>query len=373
MRLRSPVTGASLRRDAHYLVAGEERWPVIDEIAFLRADRRALADAALAFLDDGDVEAATVLLLGDQDGWAPGPPPDEAARRRVVQDRATLSFRDAMELLAFGGVGTYFAHRWSDPTFLSGLALAQAHWPRPDRVLEVACGAGHFLRAFAPHAAEAVGGDIVFAKLWLARHFVAPDAGLVCFDAAFGWPFEDRAADLLFCHDAFYFLSDKKLAAAEMMRVAPRVLVGHVHNALVENLSAGAPVAPRELATLFPGGVLFDDAEMTRALIEARVPSASQDTDLSQAAAITIAWGNMPAGPADGMLTQPKPGARLRRNPLYQNGEIRWPSDRYAREYGDLATYPSHTDAPERAVFGADDAVAALARTRVLLDLPERW
>ena len=50
---------------------------------------------------------------------------------------------------AFGPVGTYFAHRWSDPTFLSGLALAQSYWGAPRRVLEVACGAGHYLRAFA--------------------------------------------------------------------------------------------------------------------------------------------------------------------------------------------------------------------------------
>ena len=372
MRLRSPLTGAALRRDGYCLVAGEERWPVVDDIAFLRADRRALADAALALLDAGDVQAATVLLLGDQDGWAPGPPPGQAARVQVVRERARLNFRAAMDLLAFGGVATYFAHRWSDPTYLSGLALAQSHWQQPGRVLEVACGAGHFLRAFAPHANEVVGGDIVFAKLWLARHFVAPEAELVCFDAGAAWPFEDRAADLLFCHDAFYFFADKTLAAAEMMRVSPRVLVGHVHNALAENFSSGAPVTPVEMAALFPGSALFDDIELTRALIERRVPSAVCASGLSGAAAMTIAWGNALAGPADGTLTRPKRGTRLRRNPLYQAGRIQWPSDRYAQEYGDLATYPALTDAPDVA-FAGSEAVDALARARVLLDLPERW
>ncbi len=151
-------------------------------------------------------DGALVALLGDQDGWARTPPPTEAARRDVVRGRDTLSFRQAMDLLAFGPVGTYFAHRWSDPTFLSGLALAQAYWGAPRRVLELACGAGHFLRAFAGQRAEVIGGDLVFAKLWLARHWVAPAATLVCFDAAAPWPFGDRAADLLFCHDAFYFL-----------------------------------------------------------------------------------------------------------------------------------------------------------------------
>ena len=130
------------------LQAAGERWPVVDGIAFLRADRRALADAALAALDAGDEETACVILLADQDGWAATPPPDEASRRRVVRERASLRFCEAMALLAFGPVQAYFAHRWSDPTFLSGLALAEAHWHAPSSIVELACGAGHFLREF---------------------------------------------------------------------------------------------------------------------------------------------------------------------------------------------------------------------------------
>ena len=344
---------------------------MVDGIAFLRADRRALADAALAALDDGDAEAATVLLLGDQDGWARTPPPSEDARREAVRRRAALSFRDAMDLLVFGPVGTYFAHRWSDPTFLSGLALAQAHWGTPRRVVELACGAGHYLRAFAGHATEVVGCDLVFAKLWLARHYVAPDAMLLCFDAAAPWPLPDAAADLLFCHDAFYFLPGKPHVAAEMARVAPRILVGHVHNALVDNLSAGAPLDPAGYAALFSDPVLFDDRELTAALVEARAPRPS--ADLADAPAIALAVGAGPSGLAAGPLTVPPVGTRLRRNPLYVGGAVAWPSERYATEYGPLATYPAHTDAPAEAWAGSDAATDALARRRVLVDLPERW
>ena len=373
MTLRSPLTGRMLHRSGHALAADGERWPVVDDIAFLRANRRGLADAALARLDHGDAEGALVLLLGDQDDWARTPPPEEAARREAVRRRDALSFRDAMDLLAFGPVGTYFAHRWSDPTFLSGLALAQSHWPQPGRVLEAACGAGHFLRAFAPHAARVTGGDVVFAKLWLARHFVAPKAALVCFDAAAPWPFADGAADLLFCHDAFYFLPDKPFVAGEMMRIAPHVVVGHMHNALTDNLSAGQPLPPAGYAALFAGCTLFDDQELTSALIEGRAPRARTAQALQDAAALALAWGCSPAALADGSLTQPEPGRPLRLNPLYEAGEIRWPSDRYAREYGPLATYPRRTDAPPAARAGQTEAIDALARTRVLLDLPARW
>ena len=373
MILRSPVTGRALTRTGDVLSAEGERWPVVDDIAFLRADRRALADGAVACLDAGDRDGALVLLLGDQDGWARTAPPSEAARRELVAGRDVLSFREAMELLAFGPVATYFAHRWSDPTFLSGLGLAQSYWGAPRTVLELACGAGHFLRAFHGQAQEVIGGDLVFAKLWLARHWVAPSATLVCFDAAAPWPFVDRMADLLFCHDAFYFLPDKREVAAEMLRVATRLLVGHMHNALVDNLSAGEPLEPATYAAMFPAPDLFDDRELAAAVLDGGIPRKATLHELADAPAVALAVGTGAPGPAAGPLTTPAAGVTLRRNPLYRDGTICWPSERYAVEYGALATYPASTDAPDTALAGQSDAIDALARRRVLVDLPERW
>ena len=369
--LLSPVTGAALRPEGHALVAGAERWPVVEGIAFLRADRRALADEALATLDAGRSEDALVALLADQDGWARTPPPPEADRRRVAREAGSLSFRAAMDLLAFGPVGTYFAHRWSDPTFLSGLALAEVHGLH-GRVLELACGAGHFLREFVRIAGPVTGGDIVFAKLWLARRYVAPDAMLVCFDAAAPWPFAAGAFDTVFCHDAFYFLPEKPHVAAEMRRVGQgRTLVGHAHNALVETLSSGSPLSPGDYAALFDDPLLYDDRELTDALVEARVPVPATAEALASAPALSFASGAGLPRPVSGRLALPPDGAALRRNPLYEGDRVRWPSPRYEAEYGPLATYPLETTGPEAAVAGPD--TEALARRRVLLDLPVGW
>lgn len=374
--LTSPITGLPLLADtAHSLAGGSERWPVLEGIPFLRADRRSLADAALAALDLGDAELALVLLLGDQDNWARTPPPDEASRRAVVRDAGHISFRDAMDRLAFGAVGAYFAHRWSDPTFLSGLALAEAHWAAPARVFELACGAGHYLREFARVAPDVCGADIVFAKLWLARRYVAPTARLLCFDAAAPWPLADAAADLVFCHDAFYFLPGKPHVASEMLRVAGpgQVLVGHAHNALVDNFSTGSPMPPAGYAALFGAPLLYDDRELTASLIEGRAPRPATSAALAGAPAVAMAAGTALPRPVSGGLAVPPPGTALRRNPLYAGTDVRWPSERYEREYGPLATYPMHADGPDSAVAGSDAATDALARCRVLLDLPAAW
>ena len=80
------------------------------------------------------------------------------------------------------------ADRWSAPTFLSALGLLEMHWTDPPLVLELACGIGQILREVAGHGVAVAGIDVVFSKLWLARHFVVPDAPLVCADVTAGLP-----------------------------------------------------------------------------------------------------------------------------------------------------------------------------------------
>ena len=371
---RSPVSGEPLHADTpHSLSDGAQRWPVVEAIPFLRANRRALADAALQALDDGDTVEATVRLLADQDDWARTPPPSDDARRHLVRQSDALSFRAAMDLLAFGPVATYFAHRWSDPTFLSGLALAEAH-AAPGPLFELACGAGHFLREFARHSVSATGADIVFAKLWLARRYIAPTARLVCFDAAEPWPLPRAAYATVFCHDAFYFLPNKPHIAQEMRRVGTGpILVGHAHNALVDTLSSGDPLSPAAYAALFGAATLYDDRELTAALVECRPPQPAMADALATAPAISMAIDSGPARTILHGVAMPPPGAPLRRNPLYDGMTIRWPSTRYETEYAALATYPAQASGPLEAIAGTDPATDALARRRILLDLPHKW
>lgn len=376
----SSLPGFTLRADsAHSCTDGTRRWPVIDGIPFVRVGRERLAADALAALDAGDRVEALAQLLGDRDDWDPTTAPELDARRALARDIDTLSLRDAMEALGIGGVATYFAHRWSDPTFVAGLGLIAAHRPRhAKRSFEVACGVGHYLRELARVGVDAAGGDVVFAKLWLARHFISPSARLVCFDAATSWPIASDAYDFVHVHDALYFLPHKEHVAREMRRIVnPRgtIAISHAHNATVDNLSAGAPLDRQGYAALFPSAIFYDDRAFADAVVRGAVPISGAIETASAYAFVDGATASDARTCAQDVAL-PALGTPLVRNPLYvADGGMRiaWPSPRYEREYAALATYPLVTSAPAIATMSEDARIVAMARTRELVALPDRW
>jgi SAM-dependent methyltransferase len=332
--------------------------PVVDGIPYARAGRDELRHRVAGLLADGEVDLARVALLADADDWwDAAPPPDEQLAR--VAGAATL--RDAMDLLGMGRVGDYFAHRWSDPTYLAGLALLQQHWPADRPVVEVACGAGHFLRELSRRGLrELVGVDVVWAKLWLAQRFVCPQARYVCADVTALPDLGVAAPAYVLCHDALYFVRDKAAAAAAMRALAGEggtVVVGHAHVADPH----GAPVPAQDYARLLGAELTYDDDELTRALLAGRPPRPAPATQLEASEAIALVAGDV-LQPAPHDLGEPVGPLRL--NPLYAAGALVWPSERYAQEYGPRSDY-----LPDRAEPLPPDA----ARRRVLVDLPERW
>ena len=366
---RSPTSGRPLRADASHALCtedGEERWPIVDGIPYLRTGSEARAAEAVRALDAGDTDAALLLLLPENDRWWDGAPPPEADLRRLLAERDRLTLRVAMDLLGWGRVGTYFAHRWGDPTYLAGLALLDAHWPHPRTAFELACGIGHYLRALGSQGVRCMGADLVFAKLWVARHWVAPQAQLVCFDAEAPWPVEPRA-DLAFCHDAFYFFQHKASVAVQLRAAAPAIAISHVHNSAHANYSCGAAIDRAELDDLFPGARLYADEALTAAAVACRAPT-REGLDTTEAFALFAPDG--PPRPV-GALTLPCDGAPVRRNPLLGRNGPAWPSERYAAEYGPRATFRADARVPDHALMTSRWTEAAARRE--LVELPERW
>jgi SAM-dependent methyltransferase len=332
--------------------------PVVDGIPFARAGREELAERVTGLLADGRVDEARVALFADADDWwdASPPPPEQLAR---VVEASTL--REAMDLLGLGRVGDYFAHRWSDPTYLSGLALLQQHWPADRPVVEIACGIGHFLRELSQRGlTDLVGVDVVWAKLWLAQRFVCPEARYVCADVTALPDLGVGAPAYVLCHDALYFVRDKAAAASALRQLAGdggTVVVGHAH----VTDPHGLPLPALDWSLLLQTGLAYDDDELTRALLDERAPRPADVADLEQSEAVALVAGD-PLSPAPVDLGEPVGPLRL--NPLYDAGRLTWPNERYAREYGPRSGYLPET---------ADPLPPDAARRRVLVDLPERW
>lgn len=384
--------GRPLVRDTEYTYTdGRDRFPVVDEIPFLRDGREQLRDEVVRALDRGDEREGLILLLADQDDWAVIPPPTAHDLQPLFKVDVRLT--EAMRYLQYGPVADYFAYRWSDPTFLSGLGLLDWHLPATAaNVVEIGCGIGHYLREMILRGIRPTGVDVVFSKLWLARKFVAPTARLVCCDVNRGLPFEDEGFDAAFCHDAFYFLTEKRFIASELSRVTDGpILIGHAHNADADNFSAGAAVTVADYAEMFRGGdtpLLYDDDDLKTATLTDRCPSARSVEDLHDAAAVAIVAGAESNNRPNNRFAMPAVDAVLRVNPLFGNGENtsvrripRFPSKRYEEEYGALSGYLQLDEQ-----LSADDQAAAaggswagvermrdLVRRRIFLDLPEKW
>ena len=367
------MSGRPLMADPPHSLAAEggERWPVVDGIPYLRVGGEGLAAVALDHLDAGCPDDALVALLTDQDDWWTGPATDLAELKRLVRERDTLTLRDAMALLRLGPVADYFAHRWVDPTYLAGLALMEAHWRDPATAFELACGIGHYLRELSRRGVDCVGADVVFAKCWLAKNWVAPTARYLVFDAAAPWPLTDRF-DLVSCQDAFYFLPDQPAVAGRLReRVSDGgvLAVGHLHNRDVEGGALGPARGVDEWAALFPDATVYPERELVAALLGAEEPVASGWTGGSEVEAWSLVEGGGAARPLTYGLAVPPTHATLRPNPLLGDrpghDAVRWPSDRWRQEYGQGCYWANRDD--EFASLPAPE------RLRRLVDLPERW
>lgn len=389
--LLDPVDHSALRWESPATLRGDgsRRWPVVEGIPFLRTGREELREQVVAALDAEEMIHALALLLGDQDDFARIPPPTVAERRSLIESlgRTGGTLREAMAGLHYGPVADYFAHRWSAPTYLSGLALLDRFGVPGATVVETACGIGHYLRDLSLRGVASLGLDVVFSKLWLARRFLVPKVvGLVCADAVRGWPLgpaETSRPTVAFCHDAFYFLPDKPGVVRSWQTLvgdSGRVLIGHAHNREFDHRGvAGEPWSPAEYATLLPGAALFDDAELARSAWAEEPPLPRDPAVLTGVEAVALAWDA--AGPVrvndDGLgLLDSAPGRPLRLNPMLKVAGDRfepdWPSPRFAAEYADQAPYLTGEPA-EPAPGSVPDDVARLARRRILLDLPEHW
>ena len=382
--LLSPTNGRPLvPQGTHLLSDGERLWPVVEGIAYLRPKeelRLAVVDALMA---DRQREAVS-LLLTDQDRFSPTAPPDATALDDLLDTAHDLTLRRAMELLNFGPVADYFAYRWCSPTFVGGLRLLELSVAARggSRVIEYACGIGHFLRELEAMGLHAVGVDIVWAKLWLARQYMGVRGPLVCGDVEAGTVVEPADPCTVFCHDAFYFFERKQRALDHMRRVAAggTVAVGHVHTRLDQH-GVGFAETLDGYRRLTNSPLQDDRAYVSSWYSGGVLPAANGRSG-------AVAWREATLGSDAETLYFTAAGDGLQLNPLLGSDEVHWPSPGWRQEYqadaratGPYTLTALVSDPLVQRLVSDSRKVGELSpeerqrlyRRQVLLNLPPRW
>ena len=350
-------------------------YPVVAGIPYLRADEA--GRRALEALGNGDDLGALVGLLAAE---LPDPEP---VSELLAGDH---TFREALAVLVRGPEADYLLYRFSDPVYracahLFG-AVAAADRPRGP-VLDFGGGAGHLTRGLSALVDdEVVLADVSFRKLWLATRFVAPTVTAVCCDGNQMLPFASGRFALVVSADAFHYVWARQLLATELRRVSANdgvLVLGHLHNRLVDNWSAGMPLPPDGYRRLLGPDVrlLREDLLLEAALVDGPVDvRGASDDELAGAPALAAVAARWPL-PDRLAPAPPRETSRLTVNPLYRpSSQGRgWtlvpPTALYADEYPDIYRYlPGEVFLPDAADV-AD--VQQLRRSCVLIDLPDRY
>ncbi len=405
--LRCPFCGSalSLEREESLELRGEEivngiifcqcsAYPIVAGIPVFTAD--SLVNKAREHLTQGEFEQALFTMLGLKEEER------QIEFRHLAQKRSDTNYRKWVEILCPDAEGAYFVHRFSDPTYLVGQTLLRAIGGDPrcftERALDLCGGSGHLTRVLCQMAGgvEVLLADAYFWKLWLAKRITAPACQPVCCDANNPLPFARDTFSLAVCSDAFHYIWSKRLLASEVMRIAAAagvIVLSHIHNALVENFSAGMPLAPEWWRNLFAelNPRVFKESEVFESAVSRRAVDLSHnysDEELRDEAALFLI-----ATKLNGLyriyeqMDEPAISGVLGVNPLYQvaqNGDaqvlqLQFPSPEYEEEFGACKRY-----LPERVEVNADalnnlpaaapnGGLWRLVESRVLLDLPEAY
>ena len=320
------------------------RWPVALGISFLRADRLELAEKVTTLILKKDFANALALLLQDTDDFAPLIPHIDdcrrTAKRLLANDKEFLAC-EMMQALQYGRVAEYFSVRGSSPTFFSGLGLLKLGVLPNCPLVEVGCGAGHFLYWLQARGIEVLGTDSVFSKLCLAnRYFGIKADHLICAVAGKGTqlPLETLQVTNIFCHDVFYFIQNKLETITDFRRLAGvggSTMIGHAHLSTADHgIVSGYPVsldAYRQIA--LTNADFFDDASLVSAGAYAIQPP-QEIADTAEAIAFlerrlveeNVQWWQL----ANEILLAPMEVTWSRNE---HSTAMNWPSEVLAQEY----------------------------------------
>jgi SAM-dependent methyltransferase len=295
----------------------------------------------------------------------------------------------------------YFYYRFGQPRYLVALSFASIIQQPTKPILDLACGYGHLTRSLVQRACgqPVIGIDSSFFGLYMAKHWIAPEAEYVCCTADSALPFPDDTFSVAFSSDAFHYFVNKASVMRELKRLTRRdglILVVWVHNALVRRPYDGHPLPPegyRALLADIPHRLVADRDVLARyrhklgpALAHADDPS-----HLAQAPLLSLVASHRQEVFRDYGPFQDWPHAagRLGLNPLYAaeerdgSGTVHlrrtFPSAFYEDEHAECRDYLPETVAVPRDVWTKlqegkrASGLEGLIEQCVALGMPERY
>jgi SAM-dependent methyltransferase len=180
----------------------------------------------------------------------------------------------------------YFAYRFGQPRHLVALSFASTIRHPQQPLLDLACGYGHLTQHLIHRAngQPVVGIDRDFFSLYVAKHWIAPEAQYVCTDVTQGLPFEDGTFAVSMCTDAFHLFTDKQVVMKELNRVTVgTIILVTVRNGNVPYRYARFPLTPKEYADLVGRSHrIVGDADVLSRYLQKKGPMLSRQPGLDE-------------------------------------------------------------------------------------------
>ncbi len=324
--------------------------------------------------------------------------------REVLGRRESIGAMDVLNYFFPPGsplgytLGQYFIRRFCQPRHLAALSLLANVPPDAKPLLDIACGLGHlehYLYARNPPQG-AVGMDLSFFHVWIARHWFARDGFFVCGDAGEGLPFADAAFSATLCSDAYHFIPNRPRLLAEIERCAPGrlVLLTRIGNKAVMPNEGVESVLEEYLAEFGANPTrVFSEGELLKAYLARENPfarKAQSQPDLRDSKWLSFAW-NIPASASANPATAgdwPHAAGTPAWNPIYRKTELgdgklrfnfEFPDPWYAYENNAMLSYHRRLVLVPREKWDAalqgkePDLNSDLTKAFVLIGLPKHF
>ncbi len=173
---------------------------------------------------------------------------------------------------------SYLRKKQSHPSFFSSV-ISSILVKKNDYLLDVGCGAGHFLNIFENDSRNirCIGVDHDLTSLYLASKYLSPSSSYIYLDLEDSLPFPPNAFQRIFSCDSFHLVNQKQALINELSRISKSgtIALNHLHNSRYFSNKHGfdePSLTPRQYLALFTDAkvnpVLYSEVVVTEGRLQ---------------------------------------------------------------------------------------------------------